>query len=405
MTDLKQDVPSGLVEGAYDDRFQAVVDAFLENFATRAELGASVCLTIDGVTVVDLWGGTADKQSGAPWTRDTVSIVQSNTKGAVAFCAHVLAGRGLLDLEAPVSEYWPEFAREGKERTTVRMMLDHSAGVPVFRGPVEPGELLDWDRVVARLEAEPPFWDPGSRHGYHLINFGWTVGELVRRVSGQSLGAFFDAAIAGPLGLDLWIGLPDEIEPRVAPILPYSGPPSDPPVEFVRVLLADPESIPAMGIRNAYSYDNNSRAAHAAEIGGAGGITNGRGLAGMYRPLANGGGGFVDADGIARMRRVSTAGNKDATLCMPTRFGTGFMVSMDNRGVPGADSVILGEGAFGHVGAGGSIGFADPERGLSFGYSMNQMGPGILMNERGQSLIDATYRVLGCVSDITGNWR
>ncbi len=405
MDAVKQEVPTGFVEGAYDTRFQPVVDAFLTNFDARDELGASVCLTVGGETVVNLWGGTADEATGAPWTTDTVSVVQSNTKGATALCAHVLAARGLLDLGAPVAEYWPEFAREGKEHTTVRMMLDHSAGIPVFRGPVEPLAFYDWDHVVARLEAELPFWEPGTRHGYHLLNFGWTVGELVRRVSGKSLGAFFAEAVAGPLGLDFWIGLPEEIEPRVAPLLSYAGLPSGPPSDFVVTMLADRESIPACAVRNLLPFDHNSRAHHAAEIGGGGGITNARGLAGMYRPLANGGGDLVDADGIARMRRVSSATNKDATLRIPTRFGMGFMVSMDNRRVPAADSVILGEHAFGHVGMGGSVGFADVEHGLSFGYTMNRMGPGILMNERGQSLIDAAYRVLGCVSDITGNWR
>jgi len=174
---------------------------------------------------------------------------------------------------------------------------------------------------------------------------------------------------------------------------------------FVQELLRDPQSIPALAMRNLSSTNMNERGYRAAEIGGGGGITNGRGLAGMYTPLANGGGGLVDGDGIDRMRRVSSAVNRDATLCIATRFAMGFMVSMDNRAArPDTDSAILGEHAFGHVGAGGSIGFADPSCGLAFGYSMNRMGKGILLNERGQSLVDATYGVLGHRSNASGSW-
>ena len=286
----------------------------------------------------------------------------------------------------------------------MRMMLDHSVGVPVLRGEVAPGELYDWDRMVARLEAEEPFWEPGTRHGYHMINFGWTVGELVRRVAGRSLGTFFQEAVAGPLGIDFWIGLPEEHEHRVAPVTATPRQHGDPLSAFELAVVSDRQSVPSLAIANVGGFDPNSRAAHAAEIGGGGGITNGRGLAGMYTPLALGGGQLVDRDGLDRMRRVSSAVNRDATLCIATRFAMGFMVSMDNRARPDSDSVIVGEHAFGHVGAGGSIGFADPSCGLAFGYSMNRMGKGILLNDRGQSLVDATYRVLGHRSDASGSW-
>jgi CubicO group peptidase (beta-lactamase class C family) len=392
------------VSGTYDERFAPVVDEFVRNFDERGEVGASLCLTLDGVTLVDVWGGVADPTTGAPWERDTVSIVHSCTKGATALCAHVLAARGQLDLEAPVSTYWPEFARAGKESATVRMMLDHSVGVPVVRGELAPGELYDWDRMVARLEAEEAFWEPGTRHGYHMINFGWTVGELVRRVSGRSLGTFFREAVAEPLGIDFWIGLPEELEPRVAPVVATRRQKGDPLSAFELAVVSDRTSVSSLSLANVAAMDPNSRAAHAAEIGGGGGITNARGLAGMYTPLATGGGALVDRDDVDRMRRVSSAVNRDATLCIATRFAMGFMVSMDNRARPDTDSVILGEQAFGHVGAGGSIGFADPGCGLAFGYSMNRMGKGILLNERGQSLVDATYRVLGHRSDVSGTW-
>jgi CubicO group peptidase (beta-lactamase class C family) len=403
-TVLQRELAAGVVAGEYDDRFAPVVEEFVRNFDEREEVGASLCVTLDGATVVDVWGGVADPKTGRAWERDTVSIVHSCTKGATALCAHVLAAQGKLDLEAPVAEYWPEFARAGKETATVRMMLDHSVGVPVLRGELAPGELYDWDRMVSRLEAEEPFWEPGTRHGYHMINFGWTVGELVRRASGRSLGTFFREAVAEPLGVDFWIGLPEELEGRVAPVIPTLRQKGDPLTSFELAVVSDRASVSALAIANVAGMNPNSRAAHAAEIGGGGGITNGRGLAGMYTPLALGGGDLVDRDGLDRMRRVSSAVNRDATLCIGTRFAMGFMVSMDNRSRPDADSVILGEHAFGHVGAGGSIGFADPSCGLAVGYSMNRMGKGILLNERGQSLVDATYRALGSRSDASGNW-
>jgi CubicO group peptidase (beta-lactamase class C family) len=372
------------VAGTFDPRFQAVADAFVVNFMDHGEDGASVCVTFEGDVVVDLWGGS--------FAEDTLVVTFSCTKGATALCAHLLAARGELDLDGPVAEVWPEFAAHGKEQATVRMMLDHSVGVPVFRGPVADDELYDWDRVVARLEAEEPFWEPGARHGYHMVNFGWTVGELVRRVSGRSLGTFFREELAEPLGLDFWIGLPEELEPRVAPIVPYVRSHGEPLNKFATTLLNNPTSIPALAMANTLSaFRPNRRECHAAEIGGGGGIGNARALAGLYAPLAVGGGDLFTREHVERMRRISTAGNDDATLRIPTRFGLGFMVSMDNRHVPTADSVLLGEHAFGHVGMGGSIGFADPSLGLSLGYAMNRQGPGILLNERGQSLVDAAY--------------
>ena len=259
--------------------------------------------------------------------------MHSCTKGATALCAHVLAGRGLLDLEAPVAEYWPEFARAGKETATVRMMLDHSVGVP---GPPRRGRagralrLGPHGRPASRPRSA--FWEPGTRHGYHMINFGWTVGELVRRASGRSLGTFFREAVAEPLGIDFWIGLPEEHEHRVAPVTPTPRQKGEPLSAFELAVVSDRTSVPSLALANVGGLAPNSRAAHAAEIGGGGGITNGRGLAGMYTPLALGGGELVDRDGLDRMRRVSSAVNRDATLCIGTRFAMGFMVSMDNRG-------------------------------------------------------------------------
>jgi CubicO group peptidase (beta-lactamase class C family) len=410
MPNVRREIANGLIEGICDERFVAVADELERNFRERGEIGASVCVHHQGRTVVDLWGGLARPGEGVPWGRDTVSIVFSCTKGATALCAHVLAARGRLDVDAPVAEYWPEFARHGKESATVRMMLDHSVGVPVCRTPVKPGGAYDWDYMVELLANEEPFWKPGIRNGYHMVNFGWTVGEIVRRVSGRSLGTFFREEIADPLGIDFWIGMPEEHEPRVAPMIPFMPTPDEPPSAFVLALLGDARSIQALSLLNVGGFDPNSRAAHAAEVGGGGGISNARGLAGMYAPLANGGTErgvkLVDDRQLRRMAEVSMATHEDATLLIPTRFALGFMKSMDNRkrATGDRDSVILSSAAFGHVGAGGSIGFADPPEGLAFGYSMNRMGNGIMLNPRGQALVDATYRALGYASNESGVW-
>lgn len=410
MDEIDRTVPNGQIEGVCDPRFRAVADEFERNFVERDEVGASVCLRLDGETVVDLWGGLADPSTQTPWSRDTISIIFSCTKGAVAISAHVLASRGLLDIEAPVSKYWPEFAKNGKQDASVRMMLDHSVGLPAFKTPVKPGGCCDWDYMVELLAAEAPFWKPGTRNGYHMINFGWTTGELVRRVSGKSLGAFFRDEIAEPLGIDFWIGLPEEHESRVAPVIPFVPKPGADLGAFTRALLADPQSIQALSLLNTGGFNPNERACHAAEIGGAGGISNARGLAGLYAPFACGGSldgrSFVDAAQLTRMSEISVATNEDATLLIPTRFSLGFMKSMDNRRrhLGDRDSTILSSAAFGHVGAGGSIGFADPRERLSLGYSMNRMGQGILLNDRGQALVDATYRALGYASCDAGVW-
>jgi CubicO group peptidase (beta-lactamase class C family) len=395
------------VSGKCDPAFEAVRAEFVRNFAEREEVGGAVCVTVDGETVVDLWGGAADPATDRPWEADTRVVVYSCTKGATALCAHILADRGLLDLDAPVAQYWPEFATNGKEDATVTMMLDHSVGVPALSGQLEPGAMYDWDHMCDLLARQEPWWTPGTRNGYHMITFGWTVGELVRRVSGRSLGAFFREEVAQPLGLEFDIGLPEELEAAVAPIIVWVPEPGY-DSSFTRAIRAEPAGVSASAMKNMMRArtNPNSRDYRAAELGGGGGVATARGLAGMYAPLAAGGGSLVGADTLARMAEVSMATHDDAVLRIPTRFALGFMKSMDNRRtVPTSGcSVVLSPPAFGHVGAGGSIGFADPEAGMSFGYVMNRQGAGILLNDRGQSLVDATYRALGYRSDDAGVW-
>jgi CubicO group peptidase (beta-lactamase class C family) len=393
MTQAAQDRPAATIEGHCDPAFGAVRDAFAANFTHRGEVGASVCITHRGATVVDLWGGVAAPKDGTPWGRDTVSIVFSCTKGAAALCAHMLTEQGALSLNDDVAKLWPEFAAHGKAGTTLANMLAHTAPVPHLRDAVKPGGYADFAYMVERVAAEPAWWAPGTRQGYHGVTYAWTVGNMVRLAAGEPLGAFFKRHVADKLGLDFHIGLLDSEEHRVAPMI--SPDPAEVNVEskFFQAV-AQQGSLPQLFLTNNGGADFNARDIHAAEIASANGITNARGLAGLYAPLANGGGGLLKPDTIARMGRVSAATHLDATLMQPMRFGLGFMMSTDNRDC-GGDSVILGETGFGHVGMGGSLGFADPEAELSFGYTMNRMGAGILLNARGQSLVDAAYRAVG----------
>lgn len=394
------------VHGKCDPKFARVKEELERNFAIRGEVGASVCLSVNGETAVDLWGGLANPDTNDPWQEDTISIVFSCTKAAVALCAHILIDRGKLDPAALVSQYWPEFAKAGKEKTTVQMMLNHESALPTLRDPVKPGGFADWDYMTGRMADEEAFWEVGTRNGYHMINFGWTVGELVRRVSGKSLGTFFRAEVAEKTGARFWIGLPENEQVHIAPIRPYVPKPDDQPSEFVIKLMTDPDSIQHKSFMNTGGWDFNDRKGQAAEIGGGGGLSNARGQVAWYTELATNSGKLVSSDRLAQMTMVTTATQRDATLLIPTRFASGFMKSMDNRGLgigPGT-SAIIGEKAFGHVGAGGSIGFADPECGLAFSYTMNQMGNGLLVNERGQSLINAAYEALGYRTNAPGAW-
>jgi len=265
--------------------------------------------------------------------------------------------------------------------------------------------------MTAVLAAETPFWEPGTRQGYHATTFGHLVGEVVRRVSGRPFEVFFRDEVAGPLGLDFHIGLPQEHEPRVAPTIRADPPPpGEPRSRFLTVMANDPQSIQALTVKNTGRRsavgDHDSPEAHRAVLPSQGGITHARGLAGLYAPLALGGGSLVDADTLRQMSAVSSAVGIDATLLVGLRFALGFWKSSDNRhGPPGAqDSLILSEEAFGHPGMGGSLGFADPGAKMSFGYVMNKQGRGLCLNARGQSLVDAVYRSLGYRTNRLGRW-
>lgn len=396
----------GSVKGYWDDKFDPVIAAFVNNFDSRDEAGASLCFSVDGETVVDVWGGKRHPKQGDDWQSNTLCVVHSVTKAAVSLCGHILIAEGKLKLHALVSDYWPEFRVAGKEDVTVAMMLNHGAGLAAVRETVKPDGYLDWNYMAGLLASQEPYWQPGTRHGYHMATYGWTVGELVRRASGMSLGEYFQQRVAGPLGLDFYIGLPDAEHDRVSRMLRWAPKKNDPVSPYTKALLQSRESLQYQALLNTGGFRTDAPESYRAEFGAGGGVANARGIEGMFTPLANGGGDLVDELALERMSAVSAASFEDATLVMPTRFSLGFMLSMDNRYRPTGEleTIILGKQAFGHAGAGGSVGFADTECHLSFGYAMNKMGAGILLNERGQSLVDETYRCLGYRTDEPGYW-
>jgi CubicO group peptidase (beta-lactamase class C family) len=383
------------IEGSCDPKFGRVKETFANNFARGDEVGAAVAIVIDGKPVVDLWAGHADKAQTRPWTRDTLVNVYSTTKGLTAMCAHRLVDQGKLDLDAPVAKYWPEFAQAGKDKLPVRWLLSHRAGLPAVRKPLAPETFYDWDAMCAALAAQEPWWTPGTRHGYHAITYGWLVGEVIRRASGKTPGAYFRDEIAAPLGLDAHIGLGAEHDARVAEIIPAPPPPPGQPNPTMD-LLSDPESMSSKAIANppVVVVDPavvNSRAFRAMELPSANGHATARSLARVYGALARGG--EVDGYRVLTPESIVRAWTEqscglDEVLKVRTRVGIGFMLTQPEA--------PLGPNphAFGHPGAGGSLGFADPDSKVGFGYTMNRMGAGLLIDPRVARLIDALFSAI-----------
>jgi CubicO group peptidase (beta-lactamase class C family) len=384
------DIP---IEGHCDARFERVRKAFVENFRGGPEVGAAVAVTLDGSSVVDLWGGYMEKERVRPWTRDTLVNVFSTTKGLTAVCANRLAEQGRLDLDAPVARYWPEFAQAGKEKIPVRFLLSHRAGLPAIKKPLPVEALYQWGTMCAALAEQEPWWEPGTKHGYHAMTYGWLVGEVVRRITGMSLGAYFRKEVAEPLGLDCHIGLDARHDARTAETI--AAPPlSAEQTTMMQRMLGD-NQLMAKALNNPPVFGTemrvNTREWRAAELPAANAHSTARSIARLYGALARGG----EIDGVrvlsqASIERACTEQSygPDAVLTIPTRFGLGFMISQ-----PGVELLSFGPSGrgFGHPGAGGSIGFADPAARIGFGYTMNQMGQGIISFERVSGLIKETF--------------
>jgi CubicO group peptidase (beta-lactamase class C family) len=379
------------IEGQCDPRFAPVRDAFAGNFARHGERGAAVCLSVDGRVVVDLCGGWADADTGRPWAPDTLVNMFSVGKAMTALCTVLLVSDGVLDGDAPVARYWPAFAAAGKEAVTVRQVLSHQAGLPAIGHRLEPGAMLDWSVMCQALAAEAPWWEPGSAHGYHVNTFGYLVGEVIRRVSGQRFGPFFRDRVARPLGADVHFGLGPADDGRVAPFLGHDSPsPEREPEDLSRDQLmeynayANPSGLSGMGVVN-------SRAWRAAEIPSTNGHASARGVARVFGALAGGGSldgvRLTDPDAL-RAATTEQVRGEDLILHRASRFGLGFQLTQPER------PIGPNPGAFGHFGAGGSLGFCDPTAGVAFGYVMNTMGPR-WQNPRNRALIDAVYASLG----------
>jgi len=384
------------IEGDCGSRFARVKETFAENFRDRREVGAAVSVTVDGESVVDLWGGHADAARTRPWQRDTLVNVYSTTKGMTAICAHQLVDEGLLDLDAPVAEYWPEFAQAGKGDVPVRLLLGHRAGLPAVSEVLPAGALYDWSAITAALAAQEPWWTPGDGHGYHAVTFGWLVGEVVRRITGKSLGTTFRERVAGPLGADFHIGLAASEHDRTGELHGLGSAEVEGEGKSIAMLiLQDPAGMVSKAFLNppSLALGANHAAWREAEIPGANGHATAHAIARVYAALACGGdlGGVhvLSREGIDRCRTEQSHG-RDRILQRPTRFGLGFMLSLDEADGRFGPS----PGAFGHPGMGGSVGFADPERRVSFGYAMNRMGPHILLDPRAIALIDSVYACL-----------
>ncbi|MEW2257459.1 serine hydrolase domain-containing protein [Streptomyces sp. NPDC047869] len=381
------------VQGHCDPRFTAVREAFEENFRERDELGAAVAVTVGGETVADLWGGWADAARTRPWERDTLVNVWSTTKGPVALCAHVLADRGLLDFDRPVAAYWPEFAAAGKEDVRVRDLLSHRAGLSGLREPHSVEQLYDWELTTARLAATEPWWEPGTRSGYHALTWGFLVGEVVRRVSGLRPGAFLEREVTGPLGLDFTIGLPEKEAGRAAELVHARS--RDDGERAAAFGQLPPAAIAALANPAVGAAQANTAAWRAAEIPAANGHGTARSVAALYGVFA-GGGSYGDRR-ILSPRAVERA-REGQGRCRDLVLGAGF---------EGETEVGLGlwlsgphgsygpnPRAFGHDGFGGSCGLADPEAEVSLGYTMNRMGPHIADDPRKTALVKAVYSAL-----------
>lgn len=357
-------VTSGIhIDGTCHPRFAAVKDAFYENFRSRGEAGAAVSVTVDGEPVVDLWGGTVDAGRTDPWKSDTIVCVQSVSKEITALAVHMMVARGLIDVDALVTDYWPEYGQNGKEKTTVRWLLDHRAGVPVVDGAT-PGMAYDWTAMIDGLARTTPMWEPGTTPCYHSANYGFLIGEPLRRVSGMSVGEFVRREIAEPLGVDCYMGLRPDEEARIATFLNKENHPSQQWIDEGTNIFARSWKI------FWDDEDFNSPEWRRAEVPSVNCHTNARSLARICGMMAVGGelGGksFLSREALDRAGEIQWTGHdvQDRYLSL----SLGFLM-------PTSGQLATGPRSLGMAGAGGATAFADPDNRIGFGYTMNSMDP------------------------------
>ena len=373
------------LDGTCDDRSEGVRAALGTNLASGEELGAAIVVNLDGENVVDLWGGFSDQARTLPWAQDTIVNVWSSTKTVTCLAALMLVDRGVLELGAPVAKYWPEFAQNGKEQIEVRHVLSHTSGVSGWDPPFAVEDLYDWDRAVARLAGQAPWWEPGTASGYHALSQGHLVGELVRRVAGQPLRDFVASEIAGPLGADFQIGAREQDWGRISDVVP----PPPQPWDLDALDEANPTRRtfqgPALGAESA-----NTALWRRAELGAVNGHGNARSLARIMSAVTLGG----DLDGVQLLGPTTIdmifeeqANGVDVVLGIPLRWGIGFGLPCPQTvpSIPDEPRICFWGGW------GGSMIVLDLERRLTIAYMMNRMAPGVIGSDRSAAYLDAVY--------------
>ena len=375
------------ISGQCVEQFAGVRDAFIANFESGADLGASVAITVDGDMVVDLWGGFLDEKCQQPWQQDTIVNVYSTTKTMTFLCALILADRGQLDFDAPVSDYWPEFAQNGKDKVLVWHLMNHAAGLSGMDIEISAIDLYDWDKMTGLLAAQRPWWEPGTATAYHAITQGYLLGEVIRRISGKSIGRFFNEEIASPLDADFHIGVPESEFSRIGDLIP---PGADTSLEVP----GDPEAIQVRTFRNPTVKALDSRTAEwrKAEIPAANGHGNARSVARIQACLACKGTAnnvtlFSEATAESVMQeRISGV---DMALGIPQRFGLGFGINAREFPRLPNDNICF------WAGWGGSVVIIDQDARMTIAYVMNRMANSLTGDTRSGSLILAAYAGLG----------
>ncbi len=368
--------------GMAQDRFIGVRQTFEANLNNDADIGAAYTATLNGETVIDLWGGFADAAKTRPWEKDTLVNVYSTTKTMTFLVALMLADRGLLDFDAPVAKYWPEFAANGKAGVKVSHLMGHSAGLSGWKEPLVQADLYDWEKVTSLLAAQAPYWEPGTAPGYHAITQGYLIGEVVRRITGQTLGTFFRKEVAEPLNADFHIGMGPEHDHRVADLIPppRSGFSADGEDNDLTINMSTNPMINPL--------DTRTRAWRAAEIPAAGGQGNARSVAEIHTILANGGIAkgkrFLSEAGCRKALEIQIEG-KDMVLGMPVRYGIGFGLASEVMPLPNASCMYWG-------GYGGSLIIIDMDARATYAYAMNKMAATTAGDMRAFSLVMATMQ-------------
>jgi CubicO group peptidase (beta-lactamase class C family) len=376
------------IHGTCADGFEPVRDAFAANFAERGEIGASVAVAAGGKPVVNLWAGWADPARTRPWQLDTLTNVWSTTKAMTSLCAHILMDRGELDPDAPVARYWPEFAAGGKAEIPVRWIMCHQSGLTGLTAATAVADYYDWDKITALLAGQEPLFPPGSTSGYQAMTFGFLVGEVVRRIAGQSCGAFFASEIAGPLGADFFIGLPSAELGRCSELMGVR-PSEDEQAAIAQAYASASPAAQAALINPALTGDEaNADDWRMAEIPAANGHGTALGLVTVFGTLVDGSERLISTKTL-KAARTGNGRHTDVVLGFPAEFGLGFGLS-GPEGHFGPNPA-----AFGHDGFGGSAVGADPEAGVAFAYVMNRMGMNLADDPRKMALINAVYESIG----------